>query len=376
MTPANHQAGRPGSEKGDAPADAVSRRRPVWQHIRSRLPKTPLGHFLLGLCMAAVLFIFATALGFSPFNKDFRGAYGSAVTVHVHAGDSLTAIGRTLQRADVIKDVRYFVRAANPDPRATRIQPGFYAMFEHMPSKQAFTRLFDPKARVRITVAIPAGVRASRIVERLSDRTGIAIVDFNDAIKAAERRLPTYARSDIEGMLWPATYQFDPDATASSIINELVTTAVTRQRALGLDKGGAQGLSPRNVLTVASIIGAEAYERDFAKVARVIYNRLARDQKLQMDSTLNYALGTSKLVFTNAERRHNSPYNTYAVRGLPPGPIGSPDAAAITAALKPAEGTWLFFVTTNPDIGLTEFATTEREFYALRQKFQEWVAKQ
>lgn len=329
-----------------------------------------------GVAAVAVL-LTATSLGFGPLaSKDYRGPSGAQVTVRVERGDSLSAIGRSLHKADVVKDVSLFVRTASADPRATRIQPGYYAMYAHMRSRDAFARFFDPAARVRTKVLVPAGARVSRILERLSDRTGIPVIDFEAAIARAKASLPGYAAGDIEGMLWPATYQFDPDATAQGIIEELVTSAQRQHRALGLRKGGPQGLTPREVLTLASIVQAEAYQRDFAKVSRVIYNRLARGQRLQMDSTLNYVLGSSKLVFTNAERRNPSAYNTYAVRGLPPGPIGAPDAAAIAAALKPAEGPWLFFVTTDPDTGLTEFAATETEFASLRRKFQQWLARQ
>jgi len=325
----------------------------------------------------SVLTVVGTALGYGPLAvKDYRSASAEQVTVRVMRGDSLSAIGRALHKAHVVKDVAFFVRTASADPRATRIQPGYYAMYAHMRSRDAFVRFFDPSARVRTKVLVPAGARAATILERLSDRTGIPVIDFEAAVAAARTSLPSYAAGDIEGMLWPATYEFDPDATARSIISELVTTAERQHRALGLRAGGPQGLRPRQVLALASIVQAEAYQRDFAKVSRVIYNRLARGQRLQMDSTLNYALGTSKLVFTNAERRNPSPYNTYAVRGLPPGPIGAPDAAAITAALRPVQGPWLFFVTTDPTTGLTEFATTEAEFAKLRRKFQQWLASQ
>mgnify|MGYP003336541579 CR=1 FL=1 len=326
---------------------------------------------------AAALTIAGTAFGYGPFaTKDYRGAPGEQVTVRVMKGDSLSAIGRALRQAEVVKDVAFFVRTATADPRATRIQPGFYAMYAHMRSRQAFERFFDPSARLRTKVLVPAGARTTTILQRLSDRTGIPVIDFEAAVASARRSLPAYAAGDIEGMLWPATYEFDPDATAGSIIGELVATAKRQHQTLGIAAGGPQGLSPRQLLTLAIVVQAEAYQRDFAKVARVIYNRLARGQRLQMDSTLNYALGTSKLVFTNAERRNPSPYNTYAIRGLPVGPIGAPDAAAITAALRPAQGPWLFFVTTDPDTGLTEFATTEAEFAKLRRKFQQWLASQ
>ncbi|NDB18984.1 MAG: endolytic transglycosylase MltG [Actinobacteria bacterium] len=316
----------------------------------------------------------ATVLGYGPLaSHDYRGGVGESVTVRVKPGDSLAAIARTLEGAGVVKSASYFVKRNLADSRATRVQPGYYAMFEHMRSINAFNRLFDPTARVRTRVLVPDGARASKIYERLSDRTGIPIDDFRTA--AARVALPAYADGDIEGMLWPATYSFDPDATAASIIGELVTTAEREHRRLGVTQG-ARGLTAREVITLASIIQVESYARDYPKVSRVAFNRLERGMRLQMDSTLNYALGTAKWTFTSAERRNPSRYNTFMHDGLPIGPIGNPGAGAIRAAMNPVAGDWVYFVTTDPDRGVTEFAATYSQFEVLRRKFQQWLAAQ
>lgn len=91
---------------------------------------------------------------------------------------------------------------------------------------------------------------------------------------------------------------------------------------------------------------------------------------LQMDSTVNYALGTKELQLTAEQLKNKSLYNTYVHKGLPPGPIGNPGEAALEAALEPAPGAWLYFVTTNPKKGITEFAVTYEEFLELKRKFQ------
>lgn len=333
------------------------------------------GRRVLALCLAALLAAAAaTALGYGPLaSHDYRGGVGDVVTVRVKPGDSLAAIARTLENANVVKSASFFVKRNATDPLATKVQPGYYAMYEHMRSTNAFNRLFDPTARVRTRVLVPDGARASKIFDRLSDRTGIPVTDFEAAAKRVT--LPAYAHGDIEGMLWPATYSFDPDATATSIIKELVSTAERKHRGLGI-LAGANGLTPRELITLASIIQVESYARDYSKVSRVVYNRLARGMRLQMDSTLNYSLGTAKWTFTSAERRNPSPYNTFTRDGLPVGPIGSPGAGAIRAAMRPAAGDWVFFVTTDPDKGITEFADTYSKFEVLRRKFQQWLAAQ
>jgi UPF0755 protein len=132
-------------------------------------------------------------------------------------------------------------------------------------------------------------------------------------------------------------------------------------------------------MIVASIVEGEVSgDADRAKVARVIENRLKDTTGptkglLQMDSTVHYAVKKrGKAGTTDADRQSASPYNTYRVQGLPPGPINNPGAASIAAAASPAAGSWLFFVTVNPDTGETRFATTPAEHQANVNQFNQW----
>jgi UPF0755 protein len=135
-------------------------------------------------------------------------------------------------------------------------------------------------------------------------------------------------------------------------------------------------LDPYQAVIVASIIGAETNRKeDYAKVARVIYNRLQAGKKLQMDSTIHYIVGRSGGVFTSKEQRDtDSPYNTYKYAGLPPTPINSPDKDTLRAALNPAAGGWMYFTLVNLDTGETVFANTGDEHQANVKKLQTWCA--
>ena len=150
----------------------------------------------------------------------------------------------------------------------------------------------------------------------------------------------------------------------------MVTKSVEAEQSLGIEsKAKALGLTPEEVLTVASILEYEANKsEDYPKVARVLYNRMKKDMPLQLDSTVSYVSKRSGDVWTTAaERSNTSAYNTYKHAGLPPGPIGSPGKETIEAALNPADGDWLYFVPDYED-DTTRFSTT----YAEHQK---WVAK-
>ena len=104
-------------------------------------------------------------------------------------------------------------------------------------------------------------------------------------------------------------------------------------------------MTPYEILIVASLVQKEAKPHDFAKVARVIYNRLNEPQRLEFDSTVNYPLDRQEVATTDADRAGVTPWNTYASDGLPATPIGSPGEQALTAAEQPEPGDWLYFVT-------------------------------
>jgi UPF0755 protein len=183
--------------------------------------------------------------------------------------------------------------------------------------------------------------------------------------------LPGYAHGKPEGFLFPATYDFQPAVGADAIVSSSFARFDQAAAATDLEAAAAaMGRTPLEVMTVASIVQVEVAPGDYAKAARVLYNRLAAGMRLQLDSTVNYALGIRELHLSAAQLAVDSPYNTYRVTGLPPGPICSPGQAAIEAALAPAAGPWRYWVTTDPATQTTEFASTYQEFLALKKKFQ------
>jgi UPF0755 protein len=189
-----------------------------------------------------------------------------------------------------------------------------------------------------------------------------------DALAAAvtqpdEIGLPPEAEGSAEGFLFPATYEVQPSTTEVEALRAMTSTYARTAEELGLAEGAAAlGYTPREIVTIASIIQAEArLPEDFAKVARVIYNRLDDGEILAMDSTVAFANDVYTVFTSDEQRAVDSPYNTYRVAGLPPGPINSPGADALRAALEPAEGPWRYFVTVNLDTGEMKYAETLAE---------------
>lgn len=341
---------------------------------RGRRPRSGARPLVVALAALVVLAL-GVVLGVRALTggpADYQGDGTGSVTVVVNPGDSLRQIGRTLAAAGVVADESAFVDAASADPRAQSIAPGTYTLREQMSAASAVALMLDPTSRQVRRLVIPEGWRLDRIVAAAAKATGLS----PDALKASLSRagslgLPSYAHGNPEGFLFPATYQFEPGVTADQVVSAMLARfGQAAQDADLTTSAKALGRTPLEIVTVASILEIEAGPADYAKVARVLYNRLAAGMPLQLDSTVNYALGASSLHLTADQLTTDSPYNTYLHKGLPPGPIDSPGDAAIQAALNPASGPWMYFVTTDPSTKTTEFATTYDQFLALKKKFQ------
>jgi UPF0755 protein len=240
-----------------------------------------------------------------------------------------------------------------------------------MNSALAYALLLNPASRIQSVVTIPDGLRETQILAALEAKTGTSASAFAKALKDTPALgLPSYANGNPEGFLYPATYNFNPGTSALSVLQTMVAQFNQEASSIGLTAAAKTGkLTPNQVVTVASILEAEAGSpKYYADVAEVIYNRLNDGMFLGLDSTVNYALHRFGVSLTNAQLHVNSPYNTFIHLGLPPGPIDSPGNAAILAALHPAHGNLLYFVTVNIKTGLTKFATTAAGFQQLKNE--------
>lgn len=310
---------------------------------------------------------------------DYAGPGTGSVMVEVHEGDAASDIADTLVAKDVVKSREAFTEAAIENPESRGIQVGFYELKHQMPAAAALEVLIDPDNMLQNTVAFPEGWTVDQIVAQLAEQTDFKAREFRRVLAKPEKiGLPDYAGGNPEGYLFPATYQLKPNATPTTILTMMVDRYKQAAEELDLEqRAGRLGVSPHDAMVVASLVQAEArFDKDFPKVSRVIYNRLDASMPLQFDSTVHYAVGKDGSVGTSDEDREvDSPYNTYQNPGLPPTPIMAPGAKAIEAALNPAPGDWLYFVTTNPDTGVTKFAETYQEHLKNKAEFDAWCAQ-
>ncbi|MFI9574909.1 endolytic transglycosylase MltG [Microbispora rosea] len=330
----------------------------------------------LALVAVAVAYGVHQVVGQPDGAPDFSGGGSGTVTIEITPGASAAEIGKTLEQAGVVASAQSFVEQVITRSKENGLHPGRYTLRRRMAAASALDLLLAPASRVVRTVTVPEGLRTSEVLRILADRTGIPAKDFATAVAEPRRlRLPAYADGTAEGFLFPATYEIEPGMTAVDLLRKMTARFRVAAAKVKLeDMAPRMRLTPRQAVTVASIVQAEGgVPADYPKIARVVYNRLARGAKLEMDSTINYALNRHTLKVSNEDTRVDSPYNTYARPGLPPGPIGNPGESALMAALHPAEGTWYWFVTTDPRRKITKFTDKEAEFRKYREELNRYL---
>ncbi len=298
---------------------------------------------------------------------DYSGAGKGAVIVTVQADDGAAQIGTTLHDHGVVASVRAFTDAASGNSKSKDIQPGSYRLHERMSAGKAVALLLNPSSRVKADVLVKEGATTLDIEARLTAppctaKSSASAICGPGLSKAAVQRafkdvtslgLPTdytvsgKTPSSVEGFLFPATYYFPNKTDASAALQQMISKFTDQARATDFTaRARALRITPYRELIIASIAQGEArFTGDFAKVARVILNRLAARRPLQIDATSVYGarlLGLDPKTVNNAGL--GSPYNTYQHDGLPPTPIGNPGVDAMNGAAHPAAGNWLYYV--------------------------------
>jgi UPF0755 protein len=301
---------------------------------------------------------------------DFPGPGSGSVQVQIASGETLAQIGNSLKDLGVVASVDGFIAAANDNPESGSIAPGLYNLLLEMKSSDAILALLDPANRVVTRVVIPEGKRVSWIINTLATETGIPLADFESAVaKASELGLPDYANGNAEGFLFPATYEFGPGTTAEQIIGEMIARFNVEAKSIDLEARAAQmGRTAYEIVIVASLLEGEGQPRDFAKVAQVVYNRLAEPMRLQFDSAVNYGLGIADVLLTTELLNTPTDYNVYLNDGLTPTPINNPGGLALEAALNPESGDWLYFITTDLLTTETKFTRSYEEFLVFKDE--------
>ena len=277
------------------------------------------------------------------------------VSISIPTGATGAEIAALLQEAGVVASAESFFRAAVANPKAASIAPGTHSLSLKISGNTALDQLLDPK-RITDLIKIAEGAWNSEVFAQM-----IATKNWsaNPSESAKQVVLPSGITA-LEGVLFPAQYSF---AEGTSQVEALQSMVSRFSKAIStIDFVDPESkLNTQQLITLASLVQAEGRSEDFAQISRVVRNRLALGMPLQFDSTVHYVMKSRGEIFLSSKStKLRSPFNTYQNRGLPPTPIGNPGLEALKAAIAPAQGDWLFFITVAP--GDTRFTKSFSEF--------------
>ncbi len=325
------------------------------------------------LSILVLLFIHVAGL----YYADDSDRAARRIEIKVLPGATLKEVQAQLVETGVLKHPVLFRWAAYVTRKERKIQAGRY-LFVRGESVATILERLASGAVDYTRVVVPEGLMLTEIAAVLQ---ADAEIDSSMFMELARDSL-TLARygveaPSLEGYLFPDTYLFrwplDPDTVIERMMHRFREVFTDEVRA----RADSVGLSENEVLTLASIIQAEAvYDSEMPHISAVYHNRLRRDWRLEADPTVAYALGGVRRKLYYKDLHAASPYNTYRVRGLPPGPICSPGRTAILAAVQPREGCEdLYFVADGT--GRHYFSKTLREHIIAKERVRDggvpWV---
>lgn len=305
--------------------------------------------FLLLCAVVLAVAGFSAQQWWSKGMQAFDPAASGNLQVTVPSGTGTRGIATLLEEAGLIRSGDFFVIASRLQKLDGKLRAGTYTLSANMDLPAIFDRLLAGQDETR-RFTIPEGYDIRRTAESLEEQGIVKKDDFYEALAAGSFDYRFLAdipagENQLEGFLYPDTYEVYAGATATEIIEKMLDRfdqLFTDDQYLRAEE---LGLSIREAVTLASVIEREAVvPEDRPVIAGVFLNRLAIGMPLQSCATVQYILGEQKPVLSTTDTQIDSPYNTYRIVGLPPSPICSPGIASIEAALWPTETDYLYFL--------------------------------
>lgn len=337
--------------------------------------------FLVFFTLCGLAVVAAAFVAFMAYQHVVQpGQAGAPARVLIPEGATGHDVGKLLASQGLVEHELFFRLAVKLDKSGKPIKHGPYALAKGLSASELLQRLQEGPNRALDAADIPPECRVT-IPEGLTIAQAAERFDHPEAFIEAARDPELIARLGIEaetleGFLMPNTYFFDAKPSEREVAERMVAEFEKVYTRLTEETPPPGGFDKMEIVTIASLIEEEArVEEERREVAAVIYNRLEKKMRLQMDSTLQYALGKYGQRLLEADREVNSLYNTYLNAGLPPGPISSPGAASIEAALRPSNADYLYFVS-NADGQTHTFSSTDAEHQRAVQHFRREIAPQ
>jgi UPF0755 protein len=273
-------------------------------------------------------------------------------------GSGIRKLAGELKSGGIIRSSWHFILMTRLRGESHRLKAGDYRFNDGMTPDVILKKLVSGDVDY-LKFSLPEGYSIHQAAELLEQKgyfkRGVFLEKCRDTALLARLGL---IESSVEGYLYPATYNLSRGGSEEQLISQMV--AQFEKKFTELSSGGNGGLSRHTIVTLASLIEKEAISSDEKPlISSVFHNRLRIGMPLQSDPTAVYGVRAFSGKVTKADIERHSPYNTYLIKGLPPGPIGNPGADALTAALHPAATQYLYFVARQD--GTHQFSRTLEE---------------
>jgi UPF0755 protein len=318
---------------------------------------------LAGIALLFMVYVTAGLLIPLPVGK-------RSIEVRIPKGVTFRQTVEIFSKEGLMRDKNFFIFLGRISGLERRVRAGYYSVQSSMSPLNLFFMLKKGLV-IEFTVTIVEGDSLREIGEKLSEKGIIRKDDFmrlssnKEFLASYDIKAPT-----LEGYIFPDTYNIpkgtDPEEAIGIMIDRMRKEFSGEVRA----RASELGLSEREALTLASIIEKEAKtDEERPLISAVYHNRLKRRIPLQADPTSIYGVKRSGEKITTKDLRRKTPYNTYVIKGLPPGPICSPDIKSIIAAVNPAKVPYLYFVSNND--GTHRFSVTEKDHLTAVKSYRE-----
>jgi peptidoglycan lytic transglycosylase G len=292
------------------------------------------------------------------------------IEIEIPKGATFRQAAEIFEKEHVIRNKTFFLLVGRITGTDRKIRAGYYSIYKSMNLLDLFDVLRKGQI-IEYAITIVEGDSLREIADKLADKDIVSRDDFME-LATDKDFLSSYDidAPSLEGYLFPDTYRIakgmDPDDVIGMMINKMREKFSDKLQ----ERAEEIGLSERQVLTLASIIEKEAVtDEDRPLISAVYQNRLKKKMLLQADPTSIYGVKSSKEKITYKDLKRKTAYNTYIIKGLPPGPIASPGLKSIIAALYPAKVPYLYFVSNND--GTHHFSVTAREHLAAVRVYRE-----
>ena len=319
----------------------------------------------------AVAIVFTSQRALSHYLGQADEARDSTpVMFTVQNEETAESVGERLEEEGIIRSGWYFEMRMRIGSSDAELSPGQYELTPGMAVSEIIDEITTTGATGSVTIRFQEGWRTEQYAEHLVESGLLDSVDeFMEAVASPEWDYDFLATrpadAELEGYLFPDTYQFRGDATAEEIIETLLETFELRVPPELQARADDLGYNFHNVITIASIVEREAViAEERPMIASVFYNRMDETMPLQADPTVQYVVGSPGNWWpeiTQEDINRMASHNTYQRPGIPPWPIANPSLASIEAALQPASSDYLFFVATGDGSGAHRFAETYEE---------------